>query len=273
MISYSTPHTLIRGALTKGPLILGASGRLGQALARVWNGPAPIWQTRYGVNRTLAWDILQAPTPDLPDPSGIIVLAGVTAGTSTELALNTDLAQAGADLGARLGVPVLVASTQAVYGPQPGLMREDAPLMPANDYGRAKCTMEAAVAAPHVTCLRIGNVAGCDALAAGIARGGVVLDRFADGQGPRRAMLGPLDLCHVIQGLLAVPARPPVLNVARPGLVAMADVLMAAGVAFDWRDAPEGALPELGLNVTLLQGICPLPAADAGDMAVRGGLG
>ena len=257
---------------SSGPLIMGASGRLGQALARVWDGPAPVWQTRSGAGGSLAWDILNAPAPELPAVSGIVVLAGVTAGSAAELALNTDLAQAGADLGARLGVPVLVASTQAVYGPQPGLLREDAALMPANDYGRAKCAMEAAVAAPHVTCLRIGNVAGCDALAAGITRGGVVLDRFADGQGPRRAMLGPLDLCHVIQGLLAAPARPPVLNVARPGLVAMADVLMAAGVAFDWRAAPKGALPELGLDVTLLQGICPLPAADAGDMAVQGGL-
>jgi dTDP-4-dehydrorhamnose reductase len=183
------------------------------------------------------------------------------------------LAQAGVDLGGRLGVPVLVASTQAVYGPQPGLLREDAALMPANHYGRAKSAMEAAVAASHVTCLRIGNVAGCDALAAGIARGGVVLDRFADGQGPLRVMLGPLDLCHVIQGLLAVPTRPPVVNVARPGLVAMADVLTAAGVAFDWRVAPDGALPELGLDVTLLQGISPLPAANAGDMAAQGGFG
>jgi dTDP-4-dehydrorhamnose reductase len=254
-----------------GPLIMGASGRLGRALAQVWAGPAPVWQTRRGGAGCLAWDVLNAPAPDLHAVSGIVVLAGVTAGSAAELALNTELAQAGADLGARLGVPVLGASTQAVYGPQPGLLHEDAPLMPANDYGLAKCAMEVAVAAPHVTCLRIGNVAGCDALAAGIARGGVVLDRFADGQGPRRAMLGPLDLCHVIQGLLAAPARPPVLNVARPGLVAMADVLTAAGVAFDWRAAPKGALPELGLDVTLLQGICPLPAADAGDMAVQGG--
>lgn len=255
-----------------GPLIMGASGRLGRALARVWDGPAPVWQTRGGARGALAWDILNAPAPDLPPISGIVVLAGVTAGTAADLALNTALAQAGADLGARLGVPVLVASTQAVYGPQPGLLREDAPLMPANEYGRAKLVMEAAVAAPHVTCLRIGNVAGCDALAAGIARGGVVLDRFADGQGPRRAMLGPLDLCHVIKGLLAAPSRPPVLNVARPGLVAMADVLRGAGVSFDWRTAPADALPELAMDVSLLQGICPLPAANAADMVAQGGL-
>lgn len=258
---------------TKGPLIMGASGRLGQALARVWEGPAPVWQTRDGAGGTLAWDILQHPAPELREINGIVVLAGVTAGLPEALALNTPLAQAGSDLGARLGVPVLIASTQAVYGRQPGLMGEDAPLMPANDYGRAKQAMEAAVAAPHVTALRIGNVAGCDALATGIARGAVVLDRFAGGQGPRRAMLGPLDLCHVIQRLLSVPARPPILNVARPGLVAMADVLRAAGVPFTWRVAAADALPELAMDVSLLQEICPLSSADAATMAAQGGLG
>ena len=250
---------------------MGASGCLGQALARVWDGAVPVWQTRDGAGGTLAWDILQDSVPDLPRLSGIVVLAGVTAGPPEALALNTPLAQAGADLGARLGVPVLIASTQAVYGRQPGLLREDAPLMPSNDYGRAKQAMEAAVAASHVTILRICNVAGCDALAAGIARGSVVLDRFADGQGPRRAMLGPLDLCHVIQGVLVAPARPSILNVARPGTVAMADVLAAAGVPFTWRTAPADALPELTMDVSLLQGICPLSGADAAAMAAQGG--
>lgn len=257
-----------------GPLIMGASGRLGQALARVWpvDAPPPVWQTRDGAGGTLAWDILAGPAPDLPAVSGIVVLAGVTRGSHGDLALNTPLARAGADLGTRLGVPVLTASSQVVYGPQPGLLREDTPLLPANDYGRAKAAMEAALTDPHVTHLRIGNVAGCDALAEGIARGPVMLDRFADGQGPRRAMIGPADLAHVLIALLTAPARPPVINIARPGPVAMADVLGAAGVPFDWRTAPSSALQDLALDVTLLQGICPLSQGDAQAMAVQGGL-
>ncbi len=252
-----------------GPLILGASGRLGRALARAWpaDSPAPLRQSRDGAGDTLAWDILNASAPDLPPIDTIVVLAGITHGTVEALALNTPLAQAGADLGARLGVPVFVASSQAVYGPQPGLLREDQTLKPTSDYGRAKATMEAAVAGPHVTHLRIGNVAGCDALAAGIAQGGVVLHRFADGQGPRRAYCTPGDLARVLIALAAAPARPPVVNVARPGLVAMADVLAAAGVVFDWTPAPAEALPEIALDVTLLQGICPLPPADAAAVA------
>ena len=260
-------------AMQAGPLILGASGRLGRALARAWpaDAPAALRQTRDGAGGTLAWDILNAPAPPLPPVGGIVVLSGVTHGTPEALALNTPLARAGAELAARLGVPALIASSQAVYGPQPGLLREDRALAPASDYGRAKAAMEAAVTGPHVTHLRIGNVAGCDALAAAVARGGVVLDRFADGRGPRRAYCTPADLARVLVALVAAPAlnvaRPPVLNVARPGVVAMADVLAAAGVDFDWIPAPAGALAEMALDVTLLQGICPLPPAEAADVA------
>jgi len=255
-----------------GPLIMGASGRLGRALARVWSGSVPLWQTRDGADGTWGWNILNAPPPDLPPVSGIVVLAGLTTGSPADLAVNTPLAQAGADLGATLGVPVLIASTQAVYGRQQGLLRENAPLLPANDYGRAKQAMEAAVAAPHVTFLRIGNVAGCDALSAAMARGGVVLDQFADGQGPRRAMLGPRDLAQVLVALLAAKDRPPVVNVARPGLVAMADVLRAAHCPFDWQPAPPTALAALAMDVTLLQEICRLPPIDAAAMVAQGGL-
>lgn len=259
---------------TIGPLIMGTSGCLGQALFRIWpsDAPPPVWQTRDGAQGTLAWDILNAPPPALPPISGVVVLAGVTRGTPADLAANTPLAQAGADLGRLLGVPVLVASSQAVYGAPTGPVNEQSPCAPTGDYGRAKHAMEMAVAAPHVSCMRIGNVAGCDAIFGAMARGGVTLDRFADGQGPRRAMIGPADLAQVLLALLDAPARPPVLNVARPGLVAMQDLLAAAGVGFDWRPAPPEALAELALDVTLLQGICPLPRGDAAAMVAQGAI-
>ena len=247
------------------PLILGGAGRLGRALAQVWpvEVPPPLYQSRNGASGTLPWDILNEPAPDLPPLSCIVVLAGVTQGSSAALALNTPLAQAGADLGMRLGVPVLIASSQAVYGPQQGLMREDSALKPWTDYGRAKAAMEAAVTGSHVTHLRISNVAGCDALAAAALRGGVKLDRFADGHGPRRAYVTPGDLAHVLIALAAANDRPRVVNIARAGTVAMADVLAAAGVSYDWIPAPWDAVPELALDVTLLQEIYPLPPVDA----------
>jgi dTDP-4-dehydrorhamnose reductase len=264
--------SLTSAAPAAGPLILGGSGKLGRALARVWPKTAqqPVWQSRYGAEGTIAWDILNERAPDLPPICGVIVLAGVTSGDAKALALNTTLGQAGCQLAATLGVPALVASTQAVYGRQPGLLSETAHCAPLGAYGQAKLAMEAAAAAPHVTFLRIGNIAGCDTLADAMTRPPVVLDRFADGQGPRRAMLGVDDMVQVLLALLAGPDRPPVLNLARPGLVAMADLLAVTGTAFIWRMAAPDALQELALDVTLLQGICPLPPADATAMAAQG---
>ena len=257
---------------TTGPLILGASGTLGRALARVWprDALAPLPQGRDHRAGMLQWDILNAPAPALPSVSGVIVLAGVTRGNDAALALNTDLARAGADLARRLGVRALVASSQAVWGrPDHPVSEADTPA-PVTPYGRAKLAMEQALAGEdHVCCLRIGNVAGCDSLFDAMTRPPVTLDRFADGQGPRRAMIGPADLARVMVALLGTPSLPPVLNVARPGTIAMADLLDVAGVDWQWRDAGAGALPELALDVTLLQGISPLPQATAHDMLAQ----
>jgi hypothetical protein len=257
---------------TTGPLILGGSGKLARALVKVWpvGAPAPVLQTRDGAGGTLAWDILNTPAPDIPPISGVIVLAGVLRGDPVAMALNTSLAQAGAALAAAHGVPALVASSQAVYGPQAGLLSEQSPCVPVGDYGQAKLAMEQAVAAPHLTFLRIGNVAGCDTLADAMMRPPVILDRFANGQGPRRAMLGAADMTQVLLALLSAAKRPPVINLARPGLVAMADLLTATATPFLWQPAPSGALPVLALDVTLLQEIFPLPPANAADMAAQG---
>jgi nucleoside-diphosphate-sugar epimerase len=257
---------------TTGSLILGATGKLGRALARVWpqGAPVPLLQGRDDCDGLLHWNILNDPAPELPVVSGVIVLAGVTTGDDAGLALNTDLARAGADLARRLGVRALVASSQAVYGHPDHAAVEADTLVPVAPYGRAKRTMEQALAGQdHVCCLRIGNVAGCDSLFDAMTRPPVTLDRFRDGQGPRRAMIGPRDLAQVMVDLLGAPFLPPTLNVARPGTLAMADLLVQAGVDWHWRDAKPDALPELALNVTLLQGISPLPPVTAPDMLAQ----
>lgn len=264
------------------PLILGGSGKLGQALARIWPAAAsaPLWQYRSGgaplsatihVERTLAWDILHAPPPaSLPPLSGVIALAGVTEGSNTALAENTSLALAAAALGIQLGVPVLVASSQAVYGAQSGAISEEATLLASSGYATAKVAMEAALRGmDHVTCLRIGNVAGCDMLFRRMQTPPVMIDQFADGLSPRRAYLGPADLAKVLLALLAAPQRPAVLNVARPGLVAMADLVTASGVYWQWQPAPNTALPELALDVSRQQLLCPLPPADTQDLLIQ----
>jgi nucleoside-diphosphate-sugar epimerase len=254
-----------------GPLILGASGRVGQALRRVaasghWPGPAPLWHAR-SRPADLCFDLLQD-SPALPPARGVVILAGVTAGDDVALARNTDLAQAGIALARRhdLG-PVLVMSSGGVYGPARDPRREDSPLHPGTAYARAKRAMELALADAGVTCLRLANVAGCDALFAAAARGPhhgpVRLDRFADGTGPTRAYIGPVTLARVLTGLLAHALAggtlPAILNVASPNPLAMADVLAAAGLPFDWTPAPATALHRLVLDTTALARVVALP--------------
>ncbi|RYH01039.1 NAD-dependent epimerase/dehydratase family protein [Salipiger sp. IMCC34102] len=265
-------------------LILGSTGKLGRALARAWpRGRPALWQHRPGraapAAPALEWDIAKVSAPlgaaDRDRIAGIVMLAGPT-GDASDLEMQTvELARAAADLGAALSCRVLLASSQAVYGPGRDPLSEDSPCAPANAYGRAKLAMEQAMAGEdHVTCLRIGNVAGCDALAAGIAGATpddpVTLDRFADGQGPRRAMIGAADLAALLPVLLEAPELPRVLNVARAGSVGMAEVLAALDVPFAWRPAPRAALPDLQLDVSRLGALWTVPQGDAAAMARQG---
>jgi nucleoside-diphosphate-sugar epimerase len=228
---------------------------------------APVWQSRSKDDHTdLHWDVCQTAAPEVRC-NGIIVLAGVTQGTAEALARNSDIALAACDLADRLGgVRVLIASSQAVYGAQTGKMTEASSCAPVNAYGHAKLAMEIAVSGrTNVTCLRLGNVAGAGQPFTAMEQPDPIrLDRFSDGQGPRRAMIGPLTLAQVLTNLLDHKGDlPAILNVASPGLVAMEDILDAAGGQWAWADAADTALPELSLDVKALLQIMPLPPASA----------
>ena len=257
-------------SLKAGPLILGSTGCVGRALAQIWPADRPaIWQHRPGKTAprktALEWDILAAPPPPLRHPvSGILLLAG---GTSDEaLRSAVPLAEAACDVGEREGVPVLLASSQAVYGLQSGPLTEDAPCAPTNPYGLSKLAMERATGG-RATALRIGNVVGCDALAHSANRGALRLDRFDDGASPRRSYLSAVGLKDIVLALLDHPdALPTALNVADVGTLEMADLLAAAGVSWTWQPAPPTAIREFALDVSLMQSILPRPAADAGRL-------
>ena len=247
-------------------------------LARLWpkEMAAPLWQRRTGAapikSDDLVWSILSEADVTLPHPvSAVIVLAGVAQGTAEDLRLNTTLAQAGCRLAQRLGVKALVASSQAVYGRQTGALRETDTPTPATPYGQAKRDMEQAISGrADVTCLRIGNVAGCDGLFQAMARGPVKIDQFADGQGPRRMMIGPRDLGCVLASMSQTQiALPKVLNIARPDLVAMNRVAQEAGVPWQWQPAPDSALPVLMMDVAALGAHIHLPSATATDMVAQ----
>ena len=261
-------------------VIAGATGRVGRLLRAVWAdavGPAPLWTSRQppGAPGWARWGI--ADGSPMPPARVLLLLAGVTAGPAEALAQNTTLAMAGCRAAAAAGAShVFIASSAAVYGPTGRRdAAEDGPTAPARPYGAAKLAMERAVqdwhaaagrGAPGVTLLRIGNLAGADMLAASADGGQVVLDRFDDGQGPVRSYIGPVTLARVLAGLVGLiragRPMPAVLNLAEPGGVAMADLLAAAGIGFDWRPAPADALARVVLDVGRLRSLVPLPPAD-----------
>ncbi len=243
-------------------LVLGATGRIGTILRRFLPPAVPaarmLWQARREMPGPgwLSLDPLADGAALARAAEGcdaILCLAGVTpmraehapARMADNVALARAAVQAAVQAAGQGGCArVLLASSAAVYGRAGGLLREDLPPAPVSDYGRAKAAMEADAAAlgaregVQVSCLRIGNVAGADAILGGW-RPGFALDCFADGRTPRRSYVGPATLARVLTDLLAAPAPlPGVLNVAAPGLIGMGELLDAAGLDWTPRPAP-----------------------------------
>lgn len=176
--------------------------------------------------------------------------------------------QAAAAQGAR---HVFLASSAAVYGPSDAALTEQTPPAPLGDYGRAKLAMERAAlgwCGTHglgLTILRIGNIAGLDALLGGVRPGQQVqLDPVSGQRGPVRSYIGPRSLGSVLVQLAAMAAAgqplPQILNIAAAPPVSMGDLLDAAGV--DWRYGPPNpsVLAKVELAVDLLEGLAGLPA-------------
>lgn len=245
-------------------------------LRKHWRGADlhPIWQYR-GMPAPEG-SVIFDPLQDGAGPCGpvdvVLALAGVVPGRG-ELGLNSALALAALEIGEALGARrVFLTSSAAVYGPGAQRLREEDPLYPVSDYGRAKAEMEraardrAAALGLSVTTLRIGNVAGADALLGqeGAARR---LDQFADGQGPRRSYIGPRVLADVLAELVWLAAQgadlPDCLNIAQPGEVAMEDLCRAAGFEVTWQPAPEGAIASVLMDVSRLSALVAVPEARA----------
>lgn len=260
-------------------LILGASGRLGTILRRHWSASSlhPVWQFRsapetWGPQGEITvFDPLDAP-PDIAPVDLVLGLAGVVPGKG-DLALNTRLACAAVTCASALGAGhVMLSSSAAVYGGAETALDETTRARPAAPYGQAKLDMEAhalafaAQSGVKATALRIGNVAGADALlgAPGHVRR---LDQFESGAGPLRSYIGPVAFGAVLQALITQAISgaplPEQLNLALRGGVAMADLCTAAGFDVTWHPAPEHAVEKVVLDVTRLGKIVPLPDAEA----------
>ena len=268
-------------------LLVGASGRVGRMVLHHWRAAgletAVVPQYRQpGVAGGLLWDPLSGPA--LPPTqarrhgrfSAMVVLAGVTPASGQPLEGNLALAVACLKAAREAGIGrVLLASSSAVYGPGANLP-EGAPCRPVNAYGRAKLAMEQAcadwrAAGMDLCFLRIGNVAGADALLGTIAHAApdapVDIDTFDSGRGPVRSYIGPRTLAQVLQGLACRPAPlPAVLNIAAPVPVSMDALADAAGHPWRPRRPGAGAQPVVTLDCAALSALHPL-ARDASDPA------
>lgn len=242
--------------------VVGASGRVGQLIAQAWAlaGQAPTLQHR-GAGLPLdlpqtEWHPLLGDALEPRRFHAMIVLAGAVRG---DLGLNAQLAEACCAAAAQAGISqVLLASSSAVYGVNGGLpCHEDTPCAPVNEYGRAKLQAEAVAArwlaqGLAVTALRIGNVAGADALLGGMQPGQPTkIDCFADGTGPVRSYIAPITLADVLAKLLGQDL-PPVLNIGAPDPVAMADLAQAAAADWHYQLAPPTAYQRITLDCSLL---------------------
>ncbi|MQQ09551.1 NAD-dependent epimerase/dehydratase family protein [Epibacterium sp. SM1979] len=264
-------------------LILGASGRIGQSLCRFAH---PAWRNRFRLQirktrgKAGPWHVFSP----LSEPAEldraaqgckqILCLAGAVPGRGADLADNGRLALAAVDAAARTGCRrVLLTSSAAVYGRSAGPLQEDQLLEPANPYGEAKAAMEEAAQARGaelgvaVCALRIGNVAGFDAILGGWSPG-FVLDQFVDGRTPRRSYVGVETLAHLLCDLMEAPDLPRAVNVAQPGPVAMGDLLQASDLAFATRPAPEAAIAEVAFDLSLLQSSVKAPVAPADPISL-----
>ncbi len=237
-------------------LVLGAGGRVGRFLRVCWPEASPVTPLWHGTD-ALRFDILEGSSALLSavaKADGVLLLAGVTHDRQ-DRPLSDNSALARAVLLAAQGKPVWLCSTAAVYGNQPGPLREDTELAPISPYGCAKIAMEDLAAdAPNATILRIGNIAGADSLL-GTDDRDIVLDQFPDGTYPMRSYIGPHDLAKAICRLTSdAGLNHRVVNVSLPKPVSMAALLQEAGMAWQSRPAPPGAIKMVNLDTKLLWG-------------------
>ncbi|MFX0544704.1 NAD-dependent epimerase/dehydratase family protein [Roseovarius sp. S1116L3] len=250
-------------------LVVGSTGRVGRMLRHHWRANPPrgltlIQQARQGGDVTWsAEDGAEALAAHGPFDR-LLVLAGATPAPGADMGQNAAVARICHAAAARMGAAhMLLASSSAVYGT--ALNRpctEDDRPTPTSPYGAAKLEAERAVrgAAPPVCALRIGNVLGADALMLNAARASdaapLILDRFADGQGPRRSYIDPATLARVLETLLHLgPALPETLNIGAPRPVAMQALLDASGTPYRMRQAPPGAVQTITLDCGALSAL------------------
>jgi nucleoside-diphosphate-sugar epimerase len=275
-------------------IFLGASGRIGQLLQSVYSQDTiPSidikWQYRHpqsNLRDIIVWPDFSDPTPvvdyarSVGGIDGLFVFSSPAAGadrqTPQALSLNITLVEQVIQAAKFAQIPrVIVASSSAVYGVGKGsAFSEQDTLSPANPYGQAKsemekrCTALAQELGVELCLLRLGNIAGADALlGAGLMRshnnGPVSLDIFPDGCGPQRSYIGPQSLLTVLCDLAAFSdTLPLVLNVAAQNPVSMNAILDAAGIPWIARYVAASGAQNIILDCQKLARLLPAARSD-----------
>ena len=220
--------------------VLGASGTLGRIIRKVWGEEG----VRYVGRR-----------PDVAGCQAVLDLRGMVNGRG-DVYDNISIARTALDAAADAGAGhVFLPSSAAVYGESSGVQTEDMSA-PCSDYGHAKLEMERMAAEhPHPsTCLRIGNVAGADAILGGW-RPGFSLDQLPDGSTPARSYIGPTCMARVLRDLMGLKDLPPVLNLAAPCVVEMGSLLDFADLPWKTRPATPQTIPRVELSTARLESL------------------
>jgi len=248
-------------------VLLGASGQLGKMCRVMW----PIADDLICHSRTkqagfISFD--QCLDPDkarevLRDSRAVVCLSGVTPQHAKQsgdaFALNSDLALAAVRASHDAGVGrVFLVSSAAVYGRASGVLPENGDYEPLSDYGHAKLEMEQAALrladdlGQKATVLRIGNVAGADAILGGW-RAGMTIDQLPNGHTPSRSYIGPEMLAHVIHRVTLEADLPDIINIAAPGAVEMGALLDAAALPWASRTPSDNVIEKVELSTKRLE--------------------
>lgn len=263
-------------------VFLGASGRIGRllrapALAEEWSGIHLDWQVRDEAADGWMWRDFSDPEPlaalarDAGGIDGLFCFVGLAGrakkNDATAMMPEVDLMRAVRRAATAAGIGrVIVASSSAVYG-----AGADAPMSEAtfptnpNAYGAMKLLAEGVWEdTEDAVALRLGNVAGADALLGALGNAPPVLDIFPDGRGPVRSYITPRHLARVLVALAGADnSLPRVLNVAADAPVSMDALLDAAGLEFVKRPCAAGPHQTITLDCSALRDLI-------GDLAGNG---
>lgn len=271
-------------------LVLGSNGQLGHILSEFAQAEKQGWQ---GQARQQPADLIWSGAFD--DPSlatalsggfhTVINLIGVTRADAIaqmegmNVRFVVDLFSCAAQSGV---AHIVLASSAAVYGAAaPTPLSETTPLAPVTAYGRTKARMEDAAlnwsarnGGPAVTIVRIGNVAGADALLRSASRHAghipMPLHVLPDGSAPLRPYIGPHDFFRAMRAIAnrkTVAGRADIFNLAHPVPLALDALLMAyrdlilPELIWAAQPLPDGTPPKVIFDTAKLAELIDLPCA------------